>query len=520
MNLYRRAALFLFALTLNACAAVPAVPAPTRPVFGNFALPKPPASQLAAGGETPVSTSTPLPPPTLTLAPQPSPTATETALPPTVVTLPPPQTDSPPQPLPRPNYILYVDLNFRAHTLAVGETVRYYNGTGETLSELVFSTQPNLWTGVFSLISLAQDGAPIVNYALDGQRLTVPLPTPLLPGKPTTLTLQFTLNLPPKGDGLFGYDYNQINLADWYPFLVPYENGWLLNPPASFGEHLTYDSADIELNLKTEAEVIVAAPAPAEANGEWTRYRLYGARAFALSASDEFLVAESAVGRTTIRSYYFQGYQAAAESALYSAKQAVALFEAKFAPYPYETLSIVEADIHDGQEYDGLTFVSSKFYGQYGGGAKNNLTTINVHEIAHQWWFGLVGDNQATQPWLDEALATYSEKIFYEYNYPKYGDWWQGFRVDYFGPSGYVDSSVYDHPTYRSYVNAVYLNGAYFLRDLRALMGDDAFFRFLKEYAARYARGRASTQDFFNLAREYTSKDLRFLIAQYFSQSY
>jgi hypothetical protein len=415
---------------------------------------------------------------------------------------------------------MYATLDFKSHTMIVDETIRYYNNTGTALSDMVLSVQPNRWTGAFILNSLTQDNAAVANFTLDGQRLTLNLPAQIPAGSATTLTLNFTLNIPDKGSGLFGYDFNQVNLVDWYPFVVPYQGGWILHDPVSFGEHLVYDSSDIEVDLKTDSDVIVATGAPAEPNGEWTRYRLYGARTLALSASNEFLIAESAVGQTIIRSYYFQGYKAAADSILYSAKQAVSIYEAKFAPYPYQTLAIVEADIHDGQEYDGLVFVSSKFYGEYGGGAKNNLTTIGVHEIAHQWWFGLVGNDQATQPWLDEAMSAYSEKIFYEYNYPKYGDWWWGFRVDYFGPSGYVDSSIYDHATFRSYTNAVYLNGAHFIHDLRVLMGDNDFFPFLEDYVSRYARGRATTQDFFNVVREHTNKDLRYLISEYFSGSY
>jgi len=45
---------------------------------------------------------------------------------------------------------------------------------------------------------------------------------------------------------------------------------------------------------------------------------------------------------------------------------------------------------------------------------KNYLTTLSVHETAHQWWDGLVGTDQALEPWLDEALATYAERIFYQ----------------------------------------------------------------------------------------------------------
>ena len=456
------------------------------------------------------------------------PTSTSTAPPPPTVTVPPPTPVPPvsnPDPSPststRTNYILYADLDFEAHTLAVDETIRYYNNTGIALSDVVLSVQPNRYAGTFGLNSISQDTVPLTSFTLNGQRLTINLAQPLQPKAATTFILNFTLNLPAKrSDGLFGYDFNQINLVDWYPFIVPYRLGWVLHDPMPFGEHLVYDSSDIEVNLKTAPAVIVAASAPAEGNGEWTRYRLYGARTFAISASDEFLMSESAVGSVGIRSYYFDGYKAAGEGILHGAVQAVALYDVKFAPYPYQTLCVVQADINDGQEYDGLVFISSDFYGQYGGGAKNNLMTIGVHEIAHQWWFGLVGSDQAMEPWLDEAMSAYSERIFYEFNYPRFGNWWWQYRVDYFGPQGYVDTPIYDGGTFRAYTNAVYLNGAHFLEDLRLRMGEEDFYRFLKDYASRFARGHASGEDFFAVVRANTDSDISDLIARYFSGSY
>ncbi len=180
----------------------------------------------------------------------------------------------------------------------------------------------------------------------------------------------------------------------------------------------------------------------------------------------------------------------------------------------------VQADLADGQEYDGLVFLGDKFYSEYNGTAKSNLIAIGTHEIAHQWWFGLVGDDQAREPWLDEALAVYSERIFYQYDYPNFGDWWWSFRVDYFGPQGYVDSSVYDFSTFRAYVNAVYLNGAEFLDDLRTRVGDDAFFGFLKDYAASFAHGHATTSDFFAVLRQHTHTDFSDIVRTYFQGQY
>lgn len=458
---------------------------------------------------TDTATSTITPQPTLTFTSQPA--ANTTA----------PQQTVPPSTSSRTNYILYATMDFEARSLRVDETIRYYNTTGTTLSEIVLSVQPNQYgSNVFVLNGISQDSTALTSYSLTGQRLSLNLPQPLSPNAATTLTLSFDLNLPNKGTGLFGYDFNQVNLVDWYPAVVPYSGGWVLHDPMPFGEHLMYDSSDIELNFKTDAGVIVAASAPYDQNGEWTRYRLYGARTFTLSASDEFLVSESAVGSIKITSYYFDGYKAAGDSILYSAVQAVNLYAAKFGDYPYQTLAIVQADIRDGQEADGLVFLASDFYGQWGGGARNNLTTIGVHEIAHQWWYGLVGNDQALEPWLDEAMSIYSERIFYEYNYPRYGDWWWQFRVDYFGAAGYVDAPIYNFTAQRPYVNAVYLNGAHFIEDVRVRMGDDDFFRFLKNYPAKYAHGRVTAADFFATLREHSSKDINDLIPEYFSQSH
>ena len=147
--------------------------------------------------------------------------------------------------------------------------------------------------------------------------------------------------------------------------------------------------------------------------------------------------------------------------------------------------------------------------------------TIGVHEIAHQWWFGLVGNDQALEPWLDEAMALYSERIFYEFtNAGSYLDWWWDFRVNYFNPGGYVDTTIYNGGALRPYTNAVYLNGAYFMEAFRTRLGDDDFYRFLKDYAARFSRGRATSYDFFAVARQHTNKDLSDLLAKYFQGSY
>jgi aminopeptidase N len=183
-------------------------------------------------------------------------------------------------------------------------------------------------------------------------------------------------------------------------------------------------------------------------------------------------------------------------------------------------MNVVATEVPDGQEYDGLVFLGTSMYDEYGGSARSELIAIGVHEIAHNWWFGQVGNDQAMEPWLDEALATYSEALFYEFNYPGYGDWWWNYRPYHYSPSGWVDSTVYDAGGFRPYVNAVYMNGAVFLDALRARVGDRDFFAFLMDYAARYRGQRATAYGFFAVLRQNTSADFSDLENAYFRGSY
>ncbi|NJN79029.1 MAG: M1 family metallopeptidase [Anaerolineales bacterium] len=113
------------------------------------------------------STSTPFQPSDLINTPIPtftiSPTVTST---PTITLTPPPTSTSgsvpptspPPTNSSRTNYILYATLNFANKTIAVDQTIRYYNNTGVNLSEIVLSVQPNAYRNSFSLNSISQDG--------------------------------------------------------------------------------------------------------------------------------------------------------------------------------------------------------------------------------------------------------------------------------------------------------------------------------------------------------------------------
>ena len=430
--------------------------------------------------------------------------------------------------LPFSQYSLSAVLDYDLHYLTVEEQITYVNHASTPLPDLLLLVEPNRYTGGFTLKQIAwEDGSPVSGYTLSGPEFRLPLEQPLQPGASLGLSLSYELNLPQQM-APFGYTERQANLGDWYPYAPPYipGEGWLVRADADYGEHLAYDMADFQVEIRlvrpsaaTGEPLTVAASALPQIDGETYRYRLAAARNFAWSVSPLYQVQSATVEDITVTAYSFPFHPAADEPALLGTAKALSAFNELFSPYPHDSLSVVEADFLDGMEYDGLIFLSHAFYDFYPGDQKSNLALIAAHEVAHQWWYGLVGNDQADEPWLDEALSTYSELLFYEKVYPDLTDWWWQNRIYFHKPEGWVDSPIYAYGPndFYPYRNAVYLRGALFLGELRQLMGDQAFFDFLHDYLRQFSYRQATGDDFFALLAEHTSADLRDLIDAYFT---
>ena len=485
----------------------------------------------------PQATATPFQPvlATATLAPSLTPlptlTATASATPPPSATPVTPPTALPsatpvPPPAPvagdKPQYAISALFDYAGHVVTVSEVVLYPNRAGVALPSIVLGVNPNLWNGVFFLQALSVNDQPSDQYTLNGQWLTVNLAPPLEPGQAVKLGLSYRLTLPYSSSKYenFGYTSHQTNLIDWYPFVVPYRNGeWVLRDPYPFGENLVYEEADFRVGLSFADPAnapVVAASAPASLEDGVLVYNLPNARNFTLSASSEYLLSSADANGVTIYNYYYPEDANAAAMVLELTRLAVITYSNEFGSYPHSALTVCETDLNDGLETDGLYFLARSFYRTYDGTVRNNLSVIAVHETAHQWWYGGVASDQALEPWLDEALATYSEHVFYENYDASLLNWWWNFRIYSKSPSGYVDSRLYNNDNFRGYVNAVYFRGAEFLQDLRDRIGDEAFYTFLRTYYANYRGQIVTANDFFSLLSQQTSADYSDLVKTYF----
>jgi aminopeptidase N len=162
---------------------------------------------------------------------------------------------------------------------------------------------------------------------------------------------------------------------------------------------------------------------------------------------------------------------------LTAAQQSVATFSASFGTYPYPELDVVLGAFPDfgGMEYPTIIF------------SEVDKWTV-AHEVAHQWWYGLVGNDQYAEPWLDESLATWSEELAMPpwlqcsgYAFP--GTAWLTNDMGYWG----------SHP---AQYDVVYEGGACMLKDLANRFGKDRLIGILGDYAADHWLGVARTADF------------------------
>jgi transcriptional regulator with XRE-family HTH domain len=426
-------------------------------------------------------------------------------------------------------YTMDVHLDYAEHRLGVQERIDYTNVTSETLPNLMLSVHPNHTRKTFELhdIKVDMDGELVQPevFPLD-VTLRVELPRELKPKEHIVLYLDYSLDLPEISSteefsgGSFGYSKRAVSLGNWYPVLAPYreDKGWYALTHFPVGDPYVTEVADYRVTITTTQDVVIAGTGQEERSGDRWHYEADQARSFAFAASDRYEVATTQVGDVAVHAYYFPNNQEAAEVALEVAAQAIQLFTDLYGPFPYSDYRLAETEFAGGMEFTGLTFLGSVFYDGYDGTNRAPLIPLTVHEVSHQWFYGLVGNDQVTEPWLDEALAEYSSFLYYEHYLPDDADWWWSYEVEQWAPTGKIDTLIYEFRNNRDYLDTVYRRGAQFVHDLRETMGDPAFFAFLQEYQRRYAYRLVKSRDFFDLIREFTTADLVPLQEEYFRQ--
>jgi aminopeptidase N len=170
------------------------------------------------------------------------------------------------------------------------------------------------------------------------------------------------------------------------------------------------------------------------------------------------------------------GADTSAEELAADTAAAIALVEQRFGPFPYPTLTValVEDDDEGGEEYSSSILLGSADF------------DLVVHEVAHMWFYGMVGNSQFRDPWLDEAFASYAETVGHTHDDE---------LADDLGIRGPVAGTMADFADQDDYEDRVYSKGAAALETARNAVGAEAFDEAVRCYVESQAWTIARPED-------------------------
>ena len=374
-----------------------------------------------------------------------------------------------------------------------------------------------------------------VPWALRGTLLEVGLPEPLRPGQRTRIHMELAQHIPlfnpdpgrwpdrltALQTGAFGRTGSDYALGFWLPQITELlPNGvWDQGTLPMSGEHTWFEPAQFHVVLDVPSEMVVATSG-VEVNraSHGSRTQIVavasGSRDFAVHLARGYRVAEETVEGVRIRAFYPQDRPEIGERLLRWGARAVTLFTKWFGPLPARELDIVDAPVRIalGMEYDGLVTVDSR---TERGDMRDpeHLEWTVVHEVAHQWWYAEVGNDNQADPWLDEGLANASTAMYWEAVHGRAALEHRWAR-DVVGPyQSMLDEGIADVPANlhgEAYLlsqlgSIVYGRAALFFDRVRTQIGDENFRQALSSYYRENHCRFADTDDLLKHLRQHAN---------------
>ncbi len=343
-------------------------------------------------------------------------------------------------------YVLNAYYNLEDRSLFCSQKLTYKNTEDIPLEEIYFHIYPNAFLeentapmigevsqnypkgfnpGSLDIVSIWVEGETATWEILGADKtlLLVKLKRPLRVNKKVEVKIDFNERLPESKTD-FGYYQGVACFENWYPIVCVYDNdGWDKNLSKKMGEVNYSEISDyvVEINLPQDQTVASTGKCINEEDSGSGRKKITlkadNVRDFTWISSNRFTTFEKKSGNVLIKAYLLDDNTGMGEETLNMGQRAIEFFSKTFGEYPYDTFNIAETYLYGGaMEYPMLTSIGQEFFKSTD---KKLLESGVAHEIAHQWWYVVVGNNEYKNPWLDESFATYSEAMYFEKYYGK-----------------------------------------------------------------------------------------------------
>ncbi len=377
--------------------------------------------------------------------------------------------------------------------------------------------------------------------------IAVTLPQPVPPGETITLDIQFTSRLPrvfartgwaEKPDGKLFF-----MIAQWFPKIGVYEiPGQRYVPPdAPRGRWNTHqfhansefyaDFGVYDVTMTVPPDYIVGATgirtdSIATDTSLTVRYYAEDVHDFAWTASNDYLVYTDQWNHVRLRLLLQPEHRAQAQRHFKAAKTGLQYFNERIGEYPYTTLTLVDGiGGANGMEYPTLITCGTTY------GLPEwlrALEVVTIHEFGHQYWYGMVANNEFEEPWLDEGINSFTEMHILDETYgpaldlrhwPVYDSQFQRLSYTKNAPDrGKIFAAAWEHP-FGDYGKVTYAKTATMLATLEGLVGTDTMWQILKTYYERWRFKHPTSRDFIAIAEEVSGKDLNWFFDQFLYDS-
>ena len=394
-------------------------------------------------------------------------------------------------------YLTTLRLNWGTRAVRVSSTATIRNTSGGSIDRVEFSTVANVLGGM-DLTATTVDGVS-VRPSTSGQTTTVPLGGILPVGATTKIKIGYAARLRStlSGSNWFFTKANGIaNLYRWLPWV---SRATRFSRPNHGDPFVTPSSPRVRVRITTDRKMVFATSGERVAvDGLSQTFEAHDVRDFTVTAATDFVTRTTTVGGTRVIGVARSG--AVAAKLRDEGARAFRRLQDLLGPYPHPSYRAVQSAGGYGMESPAMSWLP---YGL----ASSRYRYLVTHETAHQWFYGIVGNDQARQPFTDEAATDFVTRYIL------------GSKRSSSCSTARLDRTIYDYSS-SCYYEVVYIQGGNVIDRVRRRIGSTAFWRAMRAYVADHRNRIASTLTLLNALEGASSHDLTDIFAPRFPRLY
>ncbi len=477
----------------------------------------------------------------------------------------------------RVEYLIKVRLDDNRHMLHGWWQMKYYNNSPDTLTVLYIHLWPNAYKnrktpfakqmlengntrfhfakkeerGWIDSLDFQVNGQTIQwhYWDIDEEVAVLHLPQPLKPGEYITITTPFRVKIPYTFSRL-GHVGKQYQITQWYPKPAVYDHkGWHFYPYVDQGEFYS-EWGSFEVHITVPKHYVVGATGRLQNKEEWQwlKEREEKTRAYLECAPQcpkpDYLTSQTTEEYKTL--VYVQDsihdfawfadptYHVLSDTvhlpysnrvvkvfALFNdehkntwkkateyLKEAIYYYSLYVGEYPYDFVTAVDGALSagGGMEYPMITVISSPA----------GLLSVIIHEVGHNWFYGILGSNEREHPWMDEGINSYYENRIIHRKHWNANRLGISVLVPHHLTTAWIHSQNLQQPvdlhaekySELNYGGIVYMKSVLLLRYLEQYLGIERFDKAMQTYFERWKFKHPYPENMQQVFEEVTGEDL------------